>query len=237
MSPIVGVTSWRRRLDTFYGPDTLQTLSIYYTDSLVAAGITPILLPAALPPGEASSLVAMVDGVLLSGGDDVDPATYDAENTQSTKFNAEVDAFEIAVARAARDQGKPVLAICRGLQLLNVALGGTLLQEVTSADGVHDLISDDHEEMDARRHVVTFEKGSILGGLYDTSEAKVNSLHHQGIDRLAEELVVEGRTDDGLIEAVRFDGDWWALGVQWHPERLDGDHQRVFTEFRRVMES
>lgn len=235
MRPLVGITSWRRRLETFYGPDTLQTLSTYYTDSLVAADTTPVMFPAALEPAEADRLVATVDGVLLSGGDDVDPISYGAANTDAKRTSTDVDAFEIAVAAAARAQGKPVLAICRGLQILNVALGGTLLQEVTSPGEIHDSISRDHEEMSARRHVVRFEPGSLLAGIYGSSEAKVNTLHHQGIDRLADELVVEGRSDDRLIEAARFSGDWWALGVQWHPERLDGDHRRVFTEFRRVM--
>lgn len=237
MSALVGVTSWRRRLETFYGPDTLQTLSVYYTDSLAGAGITPVLFPAALETAEADRLVATVDGVVLSGGDDVDPISYGDENTDSKRAHTEVDAFEIAVVGAARAQGKPVLAICRGLQLLNVALGGTLHQEVTSDGGVHDSIGDDHEEMNARRHVVRFEDDSLLAAIYGTSEAKVNTLHHQGVARLAEELVVEGRTDDGLIEAARYAGDWWALGVQWHPERLDGDHQRLFTEFKKVMEA
>lgn len=235
MKPLVGITSWKRKLETFYGPDTLQTLSTYYTDSLVKAGMTPVQFPAALDPADADRLVATVDGVLLSGGDDVDPASYDAVNTDSKMSSVEVDEFEIAVARAARERDKPVLAICRGLQLLNVALGGTLLQEVTSEGGVHESISRDHEEMNARRHVVRFEPGSLLAGIYGASEAKVNTLHHQGIDRLADDLIVEGRSDEGLIEAARYSGDWWALGVQWHPERLTGDHQRLFAEFRKVM--
>jgi putative glutamine amidotransferase len=236
MRPLVGITSWRRRLETFYGPDTLQTLSTFYTDSVIAAGMTPVLFPAALDPAEADRLVALVDGILLSGGDDVDPGTYGVGNTHSEKCNPEVDRFEIALARSAREQGKPVLAICRGLQLLNVALGGTLHQEVTSENGVHDLIGADHEEMNARRHVVTFEAGSTLAGMYGASETKVNTLHHQGVDRLAAELVVEATTDDGLVEAASFNGEWWALGVQWHPERLEGEHQRLFAAFREAIE-
>lgn len=237
MKPLVGVTSWRRTLETFYGPDTLHTLTIRYVDSLGAAGMTPVLFPAGLDPSEADRLVASVDGVILSGGEDVDPSIYGAENTHSTKTDPNVDRFEIAVVTAAREQGKPVLAICRGIQLLNVALGGTLRQEVTSQGAVHELISDDHEEMDARRHVVRFEEGSLLADLYGGSETKVNSLHHQGVAELSPELVVEGRTDDGLIEAARCAGDWWAVGVQWHPERLDGDHQVLFRALRKAIES
>lgn len=235
MKPVVGVTSWKRRLDTFYGPDTLQTLSAYYTDSIASADMAPLMFPSSLDPADASQLVALVDGVLVSGGDDIDPATYDSENTDSKRVSSGADEFEIAVVAAAREQAKPVLAICRGLQLLNVALGGSLLQEVTSEGGVHELISKDHEEMNARRHVVSFEPDSILAGIYGAHQAKVNTLHHQGLDRLSGDLIVEGRTDDGLIEAARYSGGWWALGVQWHPERLDGDHQEIFTAFRQAI--
>lgn len=237
MKPVVGITSWRRKLETFYGPDTLQTLSTHYTESVSAAGMIPVLFPAALEPGDASRLVSMVDGVLISGGDDVDPASYGAENTDSKNVHSDVDHFEVAVAREAREQGKPVLAICRGLQLLNVALGGTLDQEVTSEGGVHEPVTRDHEEMQARRHVVRFEDGSTLARMYRASESKVNTLHHQGLDEIAADLIVEGRTDDGLIEAARYSGDWWALGVQWHPERLDGEHQRIFKELRKAIEA
>jgi putative glutamine amidotransferase len=232
MKPLIGITVWKRTLDTYYGPDNLQTLSTYYTDSIVAAGMVPMLFPSSLDPDEAPRLVSAVDGVLLSGGDDIDPSTYGEEITHSTKVSSEADRFEIAVVEAARAEGKPLLAICRGLQLLNVALGGTLSQEVTTEGGVHEPVSRDHEEMNARRHTVTLEDGSILSRLYGASEVKVNSLHHQGLARISPELVVEGRTDDGLVEAARWGGDWWAVGVQWHPERLEGEHQLLFSEFR-----
>lgn len=232
--PLVGINAWRRRLDTFYGPDTLMTLSTSYTDSMVEAGLTPIIIPAALDPSEANRFVSLVDGLVLSGGDDVHPATYGAVPTVSHGIDRDADRFEIALIAAAREAGKPVLAICRGLQILNVALGGTLHQEVTSAGGVHELITDetDNEEMAARRHVVRFEPDSIIGGLYGAAEAKVNSLHHQGIDELAPDLVVEGKSDDGLIEAARCRGNWWALGVQWHPEKMDLDHRHLLVALR-----
>ncbi|MGD2102206.1 MAG: gamma-glutamyl-gamma-aminobutyrate hydrolase family protein [Acidimicrobiia bacterium] len=237
MNPLVGITAWKRTLDTFYGPESMQTLSAYYTDSVYGAGMTPVIFPAALDPREAESLVGLVDGLLLSGGDDIDPTTYGAENTDSRNANRAVDVLELALAREAKLQGKPVLAICRGLQLLNVALGGTLNQEVTSEGGVHELISRDHVEMNARRHVVRFEDGSIIAETYGSSEAKVNTLHHQGVGTLAGDLVVEGRTDDGLVEAARYDGDWWALGVQWHPERMDGPHLKIFDLLREAIET
>lgn len=236
MKPLVAITGWRRRLETFYGPDRLQTLSTYYTDSVTAAAMTPVLFPAGLGPEEAARLVAAVDGLVLSGGDDVDPASYGAENTDSKHVDREVDRFEIALAMEARAQRKPVLAICRGLQILNVALGGTLAQEVGSPGAAHEPVSADHEEMQMRRHMVQLEPGSILAGIYGSLETKVNTLHHQGLDSIAPDLVVEGRSPDGLVEAARYSGEWWALGVQWHPERLDGDHQGVFAELRRAIE-
>lgn len=238
MRPLVGITAWRRTLNTFYGPDRLHTLSTFYADSVIAAGMTPLIFPNGQEPVVADRLVSAVDGVVISGGDDVDPGTYGAALTTSKNVDHDVDRFEIALVEAARSQGKPVLAICRGLQLVNVAFGGTLRQEVTGGpDGVHELITHDTspDEMNARRHVVRFEEGSILGGLYGAEEAKVNTLHHQGIDVLAPGLIVEGRSDDGLVEAARCEGDWWCLGVQWHPERMDGEHTTVFDAFREAM--
>lgn len=234
MRPLVGITAWRRTLDTYLGPEALQTLSTYYSDSVIAADMTPLVFPNGQDHSEAARLVSLVDGVLLSGGDDIDPSSYGASPEASKGNDPAVDRFEIAVVAAARDQGKPVLAICRGLQLLNVAMGGTLSQEVTTSGGVHELIEDTTapEDVNARRHVVRFEKDSVIAGLYGASEAKVNTLHHQGIDHLGEGLIVEGRADDGLIEAARCDGNWWALGVQWHPERMEGDHQAIFQAFR-----
>lgn len=238
MKPMVGVTAWRRTLDTYYGPDRLQTLSTYYADSLLAAGMLPVILPNGQDQDNAEQIVGSLHGVLVSGGDDLDPATYGEEPTASKRYDAEVDRFEIAVVEAARRQKKPLLAICRGLQLLNVAMGGTLAQEVTSPDGVHASFTDETtpEEMSARRHVVHFDPESILAEIYEANEAKVNTLHHQGIGRIGDGLIVEARADDGLVEAARFDGDWWALGVQWHPERMDGEHQRVFAAFREAIQ-
>jgi putative glutamine amidotransferase len=236
--PLVGITAWRRTLDTYYGADRLQTLSTFYTDSIIDAGMIPVMLPNGQDPADAARLVTGLDGLLLSGGDDVDPESYGVKENISRGHDRDVDRFEIALVQAAREQGKPVLAICRGLQLLNVALGGTLNQDVTSDEGVHERFTDTTtaEEMNARRHVVRFEEGSLLADLYGSVEAKVNTLHHQGVEDLAPALVIEGRTDDGLIEAARCDGSWWALGVQWHPERMEGDHQSIFSAFRRAIE-
>jgi putative glutamine amidotransferase len=198
--------------------------------------MVPVVFPAGLAPENAESLVSMVDGIVLSGGDDVDPASYGADVTASKSYDPAVDRFEVSVVESAKAQGKPLLAICRGLQLLNVALGGTLRQEVTARGGAHEPFDQGTPaEWGERRHVVRFADGSTMAALYGADEAKVNSLHHQGVDELAPGLIAEGWTDDGLVEAVRHDGAWWALGVQWHPERMDAEHRTVFTALRSAI--
>lgn len=239
-NPLVGITAWRRHLDTFLGNESLQTLSSFYPDAVIAAGMTPIIYPNSQDPDEAERLVALVDGVIISGGDDVDPGTYGAENTDSKGTSSRVDRFEVALVEAARRQDKPLLAICRGLQLLNVALGGTIAQEVTREGTAHEPIPPDADpvEVNQRRHSVHFESDSLIASVYGAGELKVNTLHHQGVDRLAPGLLVEGKADDGLVEAARCDGDWWALGVQWHPERSDEDQRNpLFEAFRRAIEA
>jgi putative glutamine amidotransferase len=239
VKPLVGITAWRRKLDTFYGPERLQTLATFYGEAVAEAGMTPMIIPNGQAPADAETVMSFLDGLVLSGGDDVDPDTYGASPESSRGIDPDVDRFEIALVEAARRQAKPVLAICRGLQLLNVALGGTLRQEVTSPGTAHEPIGKDFdpEEVNARRHTVVFEPGSLMEEIYGSSEAKVNTLHHQGLEEIAPELMVEGRTEDGHVEAARCRGDWWALGVQWHPERMDGEHRRIFEVFRGAIET
>jgi putative glutamine amidotransferase len=235
--PIVGITAWRRELDTYLGRERLQTLSAYYSNAVIDAGMTPIIFPNGQDRDSAKSLVGLVDGLLISGGDDVHPDSYGEETSTSTGHDAAVDQFEIALVREARAQNKPVLAICRGLQLLNVALGGTLNQDVTGT-AVHMPFQPvgDPEELANRGHVVTLQPDSVLAGLYGSQEIKTNTLHHQGVKKLSPELIVEGSTDDGLIEAARCDGSWWALGVQWHPERSSfEDREPLFSAFREAL--
>lgn len=236
--PLVGITAWRRHLDTFLGYESLQTLSTYYSDAVIAAGMTPVIFPNGQDADEADRLVSLVDGVILSGGDDIDPDTYGAENTASLRANGQVDKFEIAIVAATHNQDKPLLAICRGLQLLNVALGGTIAQEITRKGTAHEPIPDDADpvEVNQRRHPVHLEPSSLVSAIYGTSEIKVNTLHHQGIQRLAPGLIIEGKTEDGLVEAARCEGGWWALGVQWHPERHDDELRNpLFDAFREAI--
>ncbi len=191
-----------------------------YTDALASVGLIPLVVPP-LAPARAGDLLDRVDGLLLSGGEDVAPRRYDASAHPAIQgVHDERDAWEIALARAAREHGTPTFAICRGLQVLNVALGGTLVQDIPSQ--VQGALS--HAE-DARRHErlhdVEVEPDSTLAAIAGATRFSVNTLHHQSLDRIAPGLRVTARADDGVVEAAEWAGDdWWMLGAQWHPEEL-----------------
>jgi putative glutamine amidotransferase len=236
--PLVGLTAWRGEFPTYAGPQTLDTLETTYSQAVIAAGMSPLIIPNGQAPESAPEVVARVDCLVLTGGSDIDPEMYGNARRRVEEDDIEVDRFEVALVRAARSANKPVLAICRGLQLLNVALGGTLNQDVASPETAHEPIEDgyDPEELERRRHPVLLTTHGILSRVYGSTEIKVNSMHHQGIETLPDDLIAEGHAPDGLIEAARYRGSWWAVGIQWHPERLPADERDpIFTELRQVV--
>jgi putative glutamine amidotransferase len=187
-----------------------------YGSAIAAAGGLPIQLTRDAPVSE---MIERLDGLVLTGGADVDPGFYDqAPGTHVTHTEPERDEFELALLRAALDAKVPVLAVCRGLQLLNVALGGSLKQHVDKSEG------DGHPNFEVHRatmcHPIAIVSGSLTHGLYGGSH-NVNSLHHQTIDRLGSDLVVTARSPDSEIEAVELPGHP-VLAVQWHPEAQAG---------------
>ncbi|MFD9462920.1 gamma-glutamyl-gamma-aminobutyrate hydrolase family protein [Streptomyces sp. NPDC060027] len=172
-------------------------------------------LAAMLPPDDpalAPATVARLDGIVVAGGPDVDPARYGAERSPRTGPPApERDAWELALIRAALDSGTPLLGVCRGQQLLNVALGGTLVQHL---DGhLKDTGVFGH-------HEVTPVPGTLYAGLVP-EPCGVPTHHHQAVDRLGTGLLVSAHAADGTVEAIELPGPAWALGVQWHPEMDD----------------
>lgn len=197
------------------GPPSLDVLDVDlhftgYAEHVGAAGGIAVQLPSGTDP---SAVLDRMDGLVLTGGADVDPARYGAP-TSSTAVPSEPDRdeMELALLDAALARELPVLAICRGLQLVNVARGGTLHAHLA-------------EHAIGTSHEVRVEPGSTLDGLYGPATT-VNSLHHQGVDRLGGDLVVTARAPDGVVEAVELPGVA-LLGVQWHPEQLT-DPQPVF---------
>lgn len=194
-----------------------------YVDCVLQAGGLPVLLPI-VTEETAAAYLSRIDALVLTGGLDLDPLHYGQEPMPDLgKIDQQRDAIELALARGAHEQGMPILAICRGQQLLNVALGGTLHQHIPDAyDPVlrHDQID---LNADALAHHVDVVAGTLLHGLVGAERIRVNSFHHQAVDRLAPRLVVTARADDGVIEAVEDPDHPFCLAVQWHPERRERD--------------
>jgi putative glutamine amidotransferase len=196
--------------------------NVAYIDAARAAGLRPYVLPV-LAPADADAMLEGMAGLILTGGEDVDPAHYGAAPHPALgEVHAPRDAFEIALVRAARARRLPTLAICRGVQIANVALGGTLVQDLPSECPAA-LAHDGGWARSDRVHALRVTSGSRLAGAIGATDARINSLHHQAVARVAEGLVAVAHAPDGIVEGVEWTGDdWWMTGVQWHPEELTG---------------
>jgi putative glutamine amidotransferase len=210
-------------------PRRMLALGMAYLNAISAAGAIPVILTPQ-QPSELAGLLDRLDGICLTGGPDLEPAVYgEAAHPELGPTEPDVDYFELALARAAGRRGLPLLAICRGLQVLNVARGGSLVQHVPDLGG-----SVGHRQSGAGddvTHAVRIDPASLVAQLIGDSTAQVNSFHHQAIDRLGDGLVPVGWADDGVIEAVEGDGGSFCVGVQWHAECLvddDASHAALF---------
>ena len=218
--PRIGITAWRRALPTPLGEDTdLYTLGVEYALAVQAAGGLALILPHGDDP---EPMLDAIDGLLLSGGGDLDPRSYGAENTDAKDQSLVADRWEIALVEAARARRLPVLGICRGMQVLAVAYGGRLDQEIAGRSGHPDMGPLAAAEILAARHPVTIAPASTLAAIYGVPARRVNTIHHQAVAD-AGSLVVAASDPDGMIEAVESRGDACAIGVQWHPEKLPPD--------------
>jgi len=219
MPPIIAITAPLRGDEK----SPAVHLGVAYARAVEHAGGLPVLVPPLLNNTEAGGIIDAVGGLLLTGGEDVDPARYGAvRHATVTSVSKERDATEFALLDAAHRRGRPVLAICRGIQLLNVAFGGTLVQDIPSQRP--GALAHDHEDRHASRvHPVHIEAGTRLAHALGAAHLQVNSFHHQAAEIVSDRLRVAARSPDGMIEGLEWDGDdWWAVGVQWHPEELDG---------------
>lgn len=218
--PRIGITCARRVTED----GLLDSVSHAYVDAVFTAGGLPVLLPV-LDPAIAAVVLKGLEGLLLTGGGDVDPVLYGSVAVQEVYgVDPDRDAWELALVRQA---GLPVLGICRGAQVMNVARGGTLVLDLpdrTSLD--HRVLERQHEEV----HVVAVKDGSCLRRVLGLANVRANTLHHQSVDVVGDGLEVVGCADDNTIEAIE-DPRGPLLGVQWHPELLvdSAPHRRLFS--------
>ncbi|MGI9140906.1 MAG: gamma-glutamyl-gamma-aminobutyrate hydrolase family protein [Gemmatimonadaceae bacterium] len=216
-APVVAVTASIRNEE----PRRVR-LNAAYVTAIENAGLVPLVVPPLADPVAADRILAAVDGLVLTGGEDVDPEYFgEKAHPKLGTVSRARDATEIALISAARRLRMPVLAICRGIQVINVECGGSLIQDI-SAQRSGALSHDGHGgSRNQALHKVRIENDSILALATGATEIEVNSLHHQAIDRLGDGLRVTALAPDGIIEGVETTDDWWILAVQWHPEEMN----------------
>ena len=231
-SPIIGITL---RGSPGHAPPHVLGRNRAYFEALEAAGATPVGISASLSDAGLRALFDLCDGLCLPGGPDVEPALYGEAMRADcdVQVDAELDRAEMRLAAWALDADKPLLAICRGAQVLNVALGGTLWQDV----GTLGATEHDHYPAASRddvTHHIEVDPGSRLHAIAGEELVDVNSMHHQAVRDLGRDLVVTARAHDGLVEAVELPGRRFVVGVQCHPEELYLERawaRRLFVDF------
>lgn len=194
-----------------------------YMTSLMRAGCMPVMLARTQDEAAIASLLDRLDGILFSGGVDLEPSRYGEETLPSCgEIDLQRDAFELILIRMALSRGIPVFGICRGIQLLAVAMGGTLYQDVEAQLGIPRIVHWQQKPYEAPTHAVRLS--GKLAQLLGTDVIHTNSMHHQAVKDAGPRLIVEGRAEDGVIEAVRSISDDAVFAVQYHPEYMaDGD--------------
>lgn len=235
--PLIAVSTDVRQFENYTWHATPQQ----YLEAVVAgAGAFPVMVPSFGERLDLDALLSAVDGVMLTGSKtNVHPALYGGDSSEANgPYDEARDSTTLPLIRKAIERGVPLLAICRGIQELNVAMGGTLASEIQEREGVLDHrapVSDDQDERFAIRQKVTIKPGSCLAGVLGAGDIAVNSVHRQAAERLAPKLQIEAVAEDGTVEAVSVkDARAFAVGVQWHPEywvKSDSVSQKVFRAF------
>lgn len=224
MKPIIGIST---ALNGIEGQNYMA-IDEAYIRSIEQAGGLPVMLPQLEDLEMVAPLVEAIDGLLLAGGQDIDPSHYDEDPLpQTERTSMRRDESEMELFRQARRKHKPVLGICRGMQIVNVALGGGLIQDIPSQNP--HALEHARPHIQASYHFIEVDEHSRLGQIVGT-ELVVNSIHHQGVAEAAPGLRVTATARDGMIEAVEMDG---YLGLQFHPERLSDQEifHQIFVDF------
>ncbi len=234
MRPLIGITCSRQIGGAWGAYDTGHPMDYVFDDysrAVLLSGGAPVLIPAAQDHKSMEAVLDRMDGVVLSGGPDVHPRFYGEEPLAHLgDLDEELDLMELGLCRAILDRDMPLFAVCRGIQVLNVALGGTLFQDVPTQ--VQEAVN--HVQpapKNVNTHKVNLEPGSMLSRILGRRTIMVNGRHHQAIKDTASELSIVARASDHLIEAVEWSDRRFVLGVQWHPEgtwRNDPHSQKLF---------
>ncbi len=236
MAPVIGVTATLKQdLDSVAERPlgSYVRADLDYVAGVAQAGGIPLVLPPV--PGAAEEMARGIDGLLLSGGSDLDPGYYGEEALPELGVTIpERDAFEMALLEHALKRGIPVFGICRGLQAINVALGGTLYQDLPTQFGGGSIAHRQQTPKWQWTHEVETEGGSNVAKIMGARSLRVNSYHHQGVKDVADGLVVSARASDGVVEAVESSdlSECWLVGVQWHAEAMreaeSAEHRNLF---------
>ena len=234
MKPLIGITTNQSK--NAYGQPTIMLMQSYVNAVLQAGGV-PVLIPSLIAEDGWQAAYSRLDGVLFSGGGDFSLDFFPGDpHPRIDDVDLERDSIELSFVQTAASDGKPFLGICRGCQVVNVALGGTLYTHIP--DQLPNAL--DHDYPGNKRtilvHEVKIEEGTRTAEIYGEPIIKVNSLHHQGLKDIAPALRVAGRSSDGLIEAIELPDHPFGLAVQWHPEWLT-DQDSTRNLFRKFVEA
>lgn len=235
--PIIGITPTPTTSELPHGTFYRFAIADGYTTAVERAGAVPLVIPQ--QEGNINDILSVVDGLIFSGGGDIDPARYGDGSTHEKTGGIDQgrDDLELDLITAALERDIPILCICRGIQVLNVALGGTLIQDVPdqfSAEFEHRQQANGIPAHDPG-HEVDVVPGTLLASTYGTDSIAVNSFHHQGLKDVAPALRVNATAPDGLVEAVDHPGKRWVLGVQWHPEMMHRHHEEQLKPFQGLV--
>lgn len=236
MTPVVGVSTEQRDVDGVFGALSTAMVSGLYVDAVRTAGGVPLLLPAR-DPESVDAMLDRLDAVILTGGGDLQPALHGrATHSSVNGIDADRDLFELRLASTACERRTPALAICRGMQVVNVALGGDLMVDIPSEVGTG-VVHRGTEPRVVVSHPIRIDPSSELSGLLQATRIEVNSVHHQAIRALGRNLHPVAWADDGVVEAVESaDAAWPLIGVQWHPEYRPPDNVAARRPFEALVE-
>jgi putative glutamine amidotransferase len=236
MNAIIGITGNTMMMEGRPVPGQKRAyVNSDYVSSVVSAGASPVILPVIENDEYIFDAVKKVDGILISGGFDVNPTLYGEEPEKAQGFtDRELDDFNFKLIKAACSLKKPILGICRGLQIINVYFGGTLHQNLNEKDGFYIKHAQDSSR-DFTGHTIFIKKDSVLYPILG-EKTMVNSFHHQGIKDIADGFKVSAVSKDGVIEAIEKTDDNFILCVQWHPEGLAGNNEGMLGIFKKLVE-